>query len=458
MKSKTLFSMLLVITFLLSACRPAPPPQAEAPPNQPEESSSSTSSSATDKVEPVKLVFWSHWAEEENKKAVLLAAAEKFESTHPNVTVEFTWWQKAEMFPAMRNAFTAGDGFPDIFYWDRGALEFIDAGWLVDLSNEIDWSQIQSWAKQGWTRPGPDGNLGVWAVALETATDEIYYNKDIFDEIGIQVPSNYQFTAEEFYEISKQIRAAGYDPFANAVGDSALMGTYLNNFFLARQLGAEGLTRLYQGEKSWNDPDVLEALTYVKKLLDIPVYPTTFSTMKLGEAHVYFHTGKKAAMFLVGSWYAGRAFVSPEKGGQPADFKLGMLRYPTMPNGKGNDLRLSLVSGSIAVAAKSPHKELALELLQTIATTEVGNMWMEQTGVQTGMKTENVGGQFKPYFDEYDKVHSDEDIVPIVHTLTMPPALLDAYHSVMAQGFPLGQVSLQEAIKLMEEARLSISK
>ena len=30
------------------------------------------------------------------------------------------------------------------------------------------------------------------------------------------------------------------------------------------------------------------------------------------------------AMFPVGSWYTGRAFVAPDKGGQPKDFELGM--------------------------------------------------------------------------------------------------------------------------------------
>ena len=453
MRTKTIFSMLLVIAFLLSACQPAPTTQVTAPTTQP----GATEQPATEvPPERVKLVFWSHWAEEANKRAVLEAAADKFEEAHPNVTVEFTWWQKVQMFPAMRNAFTAGEGFPDIFYWDRGALEFIPAGWMVDLTDAIDWSEVQDWAKLGWTRPGPDGNDGVWAVALETATDEIYYNKDIFDELDIQVPSNYQFTADEFYDICVKIRAAGYDPFANAVGDSALMGTYLNNFFLARTLGADGLTALYRGEKSWLDPDVVEAMTYVKKLLDIPVYPTTFSTMKLAESHVYFHTEQKAAMFLVGSWYAGRAFVPPDKGGQPADFRLGMLRYPSVEGGLGNDLDLSLVSGSIAVAENSPHKELALELLQLIASTETGNMWVAQTGVPTGMITDDVGDTFRAYFEEMANVHAAETVLPIVHTLLMPPVLLDAYHSVIAQGLPLGQVTLEEALQKMEEARLSI--
>ncbi|MFH1636383.1 MAG: extracellular solute-binding protein [Chloroflexota bacterium] len=409
-------------------------------------------------AEPVTLVFWSHWAEEVNKKAVLITAIDQFEQEHPNVTVEVSWWQKSEMFPAMRNAFTAGEGFPDIFYFDRGVLEFITAGWLANLEDAIDWSEITDYAKAGWTRPGPDGEDGVWAVALETATDEIYYNKDIFDELGIVVPDNYQFTADEFYDICVKIREAGYDPFANAVGDSTLLGSYLYSFVLTSQLGEEGVVQLWKGEKSWKDPDVVEAMEYIQKLIDIPVYPKIFSTMSLGESHGYFHTDKKAAMFLVGSWYPGRAFISPESGGQPADFRLGMLRYPSMPNGQGNDLKVSLVSGSISVAEMSPQKDLAFELLQIIASTETGNAWLQNTAVQTGIVTSEVGGPFLWYFEEYDKTHEGQQYSNSYPGMMMNPGLTEAWNNVLCQGLPLGQVTLEEALDLMEEARLSINQ
>jgi multiple sugar transport system substrate-binding protein len=473
MKLRTLFAMLVIFSMLLTACgqaateAPSAEPvveevvETEAPP-PPEpvatEAPAEAEAPAEEVMEPVTLTFWSHWAEEDNKKEVLMAAVDKFEQEHPNVTVDVTWWQKAEMFPAMRNAFTAGEGYPDIFYFDRGGLEFIEAGWLADLTDAIDWSEVTDFAKNGWTRPGPDGEEGVWAVALETSTDEIYYNKDIFDELGIVVPDNYQFTSDEFYDVCVKIREAGYDPFANAVGDAAIMGHYLYSFVLTSMIGEEGVQQLWKGEKSWKDPDVVEAFEYAKKLIDIPVYPATFATMKLGESHVYFHTERKAAMFLVGSWYTGRAFVPPDSGGQPADFRLGMLRYPSFPNGVGNDLKVFLVAGSISVAEMSPNKDLALDLLQIIATTEIGNMWLEKTAVQTGLKTGDVGGEFQWYFEEYKKTHEGQKYANSFYGLMMPAALTDAFTNVMMQGLPLGQVSLEDALDMMEEARLSLSQ
>ena len=40
-------------------------------------------------------------------------------------------------------------------------------------------------------------------------------------------------------------------------------------------------------------------------------FPPTFSTMTLAESHRYFHTQEKACMFVIGSWYTGRAFAVP---------------------------------------------------------------------------------------------------------------------------------------------------
>jgi multiple sugar transport system substrate-binding protein len=463
MKARSIVVYLLALSLMLAACAPATP-EPTAPPEPPAETEEAPKPTeppeepepTEEPPEPVTLIFWSHWAEEANKKEVLQAAVDAFEAEHPNVTVDITWWQKADMFPAMRNAFTAGEGFPDIFYFDRGGLEFIEAGWLADLTDAIDWSDVKEGAIQGWTRPGPDGEDGVWAVALEMATDEIYYNVDMFDELGIEVPDDFQFTADEFYDICVKIRDAGYVPFANAVGDYAIMGHYIYSYVLLSKLGEEDMIKLWKGEKSWKDPEVVEALEYIDSLYDIPVYSDEFSTMQLGESHVYFHTDREPAMFLLGSWYTGRAFVPPEEGGQPEDFNMSMLRYPTFPDGKGGDLKVSLVSGSISVAENSPNKDLALDLLQIIASTEIGNLWLEKTAVQTGIKTTEIESEYQWYFDEFERTHEGQKYASTFYGLMMPPELTDAFHAVLCQGLPLRQITLEDAIERMEEARLSI--
>ena len=53
-----------------------------------------------------KILWWSHWAEEVNKRNLLIDVAKAFMAKHPDVEIEQVWWDKTAMFPTMRNAFT----------------------------------------------------------------------------------------------------------------------------------------------------------------------------------------------------------------------------------------------------------------------------------------------------------------------------------------------------------------
>src|SRR5215831_4683266 len=121
----------------------------------------------------VELQWWSHWAIEDSKKAVLFEVKRRFEAKNPGHTVTNTFYEKKNMWPALRAAFTAGSGFPDVFYYDNDVPEFMTAGWLADLSQGIRWENIEPYGKAFWTRPGPPGKLGTWAIPVEAASDEL---------------------------------------------------------------------------------------------------------------------------------------------------------------------------------------------------------------------------------------------------------------------------------------------
>ena len=191
------------------------------------------------------------------------------------------------------------EGFPDIFYFDSGVWEFVEAGWVEDLSDKIDWENVTKAGADAWNYPGPGGKIGKWGIPLEAYSDNIMYNVKLFEELGIRVPEDLQFTADEFYEVAKKCREGGYDPLANAAGDTALMGQEIFKVTLLPQLGAEEYLKLYNGETSWDRPEVREALEYVQKLIDVPITPASYTTMDLAESHRYFHTEQKACMFIV---------------------------------------------------------------------------------------------------------------------------------------------------------------
>ena len=203
------------------------------------------------------------------------------------------------------------------------------------------------------------------------------------------------------------MREAGYAAFATGAADREWAAMYVPDMLLLSKLGYADVQKLYRGELSWKDPRVVDVFRYYKELVDLGAYAKVLTSMQLAEAHRYFHTEQKACMFPVGSWYTGRAFVPPEKGGQPKEFELGLLNYPLMKDGKGHGEKMLGVAGSLAVAAKSPNLPLAIEVANAFADVEIGNMWMAKTGIQTGIKTDpgKIDSPIKWYFDEFAKVN-----------------------------------------------------
>jgi multiple sugar transport system substrate-binding protein len=402
-----------------------------------------------------KILWWSHWAEEVNKRNLLIDVAKAFMAKHPDVEIEQVWWDKTAMFPTMRNAFTAGSGFPDIFYFDMLGFAFIPAGWVADLSG-LNWGQVEPWAREMYMWAGPGGKVGNWGVPIEVVTDEIIYSKPLFAKLGIEIPKSLQFSAEDFYQVVKKIRAAGYDPFSQGVGDRDFPGTYITSWPLLATLGEKALRALWSGKTTWKTPEIRGVLEYAKRLIDVPCMPATFSSMGNSERHIYFHTRQKAAMFLGTTAYAARTFSPPEKGGQPPDFRSGFLKYPAMPNGKGNQLKLLVPNAGISVAEKSPNKQVAMDLLQSMMTEEFGNRWLAGTAVTTGLKTDpsKIASPFKWYLEEYAKSHQGQEYaVGLEWHAVMPPAMVDAYGQVVNAAFPARRASIDEVIEAMERAR-----
>jgi multiple sugar transport system substrate-binding protein len=407
----------------------------------------------------VELQWWSHWAIEDAKKAVLFEAKRRFEAKNPGHTVTITFYEKKNMWPALRAAFTAGSGFPDVFYYDMDVPEFMTAGWLADLSSGVRWENIEPYGKAFWTRPGAGGKTGTWAVPVEAASDELYYNKKLFKELGIAVPAGYAFTQDQFKDVVAKCAKAGHAAFATGAADRDWAAHYIPNALLTDKLGADEFMKLLRGELSWKDPRVVEVFHYYKELIDLGAYAKTLNSMTLAEAHRYFHTEQKACMFPVGSWYTGRAFVPPDKGGQPKDFELGMLNNTLMKDGKGHGQKFLGVAGSLGVSAKSPNLPLAIKVADSFADVEIGNMWMARTGVQTGIKTDpaRIDSPLKWYFDEYGRVNKNTKWVDLTAQqvrVVMKPGLWDTYVATVNQGLPNKLLGPDEALAKLEEARL----
>ena len=395
------------------------------------------------------ITLWSHWADHDSKRNFVEDAARAFEGANPGMKVKVTWYEKQALYAALKTALRAGQA-PDIFYAETNQVEYLENNMLYDLSKGLNWNNIEGWAKEGWTYKG-----GVYGFPLEAWTVELYYNKKTLAELGFKLPPDNQFKQSDFLEVVKKSYAVGITPLALGVGDRPYPGAFLTHEALLKNLGTGDYDKLIKGRLDWSDSRVRDALEFVKAVIDAKALPSSFSTLKLGESHFYFHTKPGALMFLMGSFYPSRAFNPTDKGGQPPDFNLGIMQYPALDKGACNNCKTITIGGSYSVNAASKHPEAAINFLNSLATPEMGNKWLETVLVQTGIKADpsKITGPYAAYFQDLAAIDAPSKFYPDLPLGAMHGKAKETFIQVVNQAFPAGLLSVDQVIDKMNGVR-----
>ncbi len=399
-------------------------------------------------VEGTTLSVWSHEADEPAKVAVRERVAREIERTHPGVHVKITWYDSEGLVVALKTALPAGEG-PDVFYIETDWSDLITDGYVLPLDSLIDWDNIYPWARKSWIRDGQ-----TWAVPQEVYTDELYYNKNLLARLGFTLPPRAQFTQEQFLELVKKARASGITPIMQGVGDRNYPGAYILTQALLHKLGAENYSKLFHGHLSFADPRVVAVFTWMKALVDAGAYPQNFMTLKLAESHFHFYQKPGALMLPMGSWYTGRAFVPVDEGGQPEDFPLGIMQFPAMDGGACNECKVRAVGSSFAINAASPHRQLAADYLNAMSRPEIGTLWIDTVHLQTAVKAEGspVSASYANYYQELMARQQGAQYFDMDPSDFLEGQCLDTYVQVMNSSFPGGLLSVDEAIRMMNQS------
>jgi multiple sugar transport system substrate-binding protein len=399
-------------------------------------------------ADPTQITMWSSWPDEPAKKQWVSARVADFEASQKECSVKLTFMPKADIYTQLKSILRTGHG-PDVFYMDPDAPEFVEGGFMEPLDSYIDPKGIEDWARPAWTYGGK-----LYGIPVEAYTVELYYNTDLVKKIGITMPANFQLTQDQFTDLVKKGVAAGITPVAAGVGDRPYPGAFLTYESLLRKLGLEDYSKLVHGKLSYNDPRVIEVLTWMKGLIDAGAYPKSFSTLKLGEAHFYFYQTPGALTFPDPSWFTGRAFAAPEAGGMPENFPLGIMQFPAMDKGACPECKTLAVGGSFTMYSKSPHKQCAGALLKSMATVENGTKWMEQVALQTGIASDpdKIKSPHAAYFKELDARDKGAKFTFGVPLLYYRAQCADTYTQVMNSAFPAGLISVKDAANQMDAA------
>ena len=172
-----------------------------------------------------------------------------FEAANPGITVKFTPSAPAEYNAVLNSKLDAGSAGDLITCRPFDAsLALYEAGHLTDLSDLPGMANFSDVAKSAWQT---DDGSASFCVPMASVIHGFIYNKDAFEEVGVDVPT----TEAEFFAVLDKIREDGnYIPMAMGTNDqweAATMG--YNNIGPNYWKGEEGRLALISGAQKLTD-------------------------------------------------------------------------------------------------------------------------------------------------------------------------------------------------------------
>jgi glucose/mannose transport system substrate-binding protein len=235
-------------------------------------------------------------------------------------------------------------------YVDSGALEPLD-----DLYAEIGYADVI---------PGPllsavsvDGHP--YVVPLNMHIQNIlYYNKALFEELGIEPPTNF----DELMAACATIKAAKPDMDCLGLGSKEKWeDAFVFDMFLLEEGGPEYYVQFHKGEIDvTNDPVYRAAL---EKFAQITPYINDDHSGLTWDQAVGLVGSGSAAMTLMGTWAIG-AFIQGSGWEPGVDF--GAVTFPQAP-----ERILLFHPDTYGLAVGAPHPEETLDWLKVVASPEL---------------------------------------------------------------------------------------
>lgn len=284
------------------------------------------------------LKLWHYEAADSAMGASWGDALEDFQAAHPDVEVQFelkTFDQIQQTGQMILNSADAPDAM-EINKGNATAGLYAKQGLLSDLTEiarERGWDQLLSPSIQTTCRYNEDGIMGSGKLYGVTTYGEfvmVYYNKDMFAQIGVEVPTS----LEEFEAVCDAFVAAGITPIA--IGALDKWPVTQNFYELALYKATREFINTYQlltGPLDFHGPEFTFGAEKLVEHFQRGYYSPDATGIGYGDANSAFIQGTNP-MNLTGSWMFGSFLTSI------TDFEWGLFVMPgkTFNTGSGGNL------------------------------------------------------------------------------------------------------------------------
>jgi len=350
-KTLAIVLMALLTVTLLIGCAPVETKSPAETQQQPATDTSTTAPS-TDADKPVVIEVF-HYMLQNTKQAALEAVEAAYMAKNPNVTFKNTFYNHGtDYFPQLSTALASGE-LPNIIMGNPGLYpDVVSEGYAMDLSNNEVIKSIKL----------TSGDLGdvssdgvVYGFPIDFKTWGVFYNVDIFNELGLQVPK----TQSELMDVCKKIADAGIDPWIHSFADAVFGDIEMRNTVWARAVDNgdyDFFEKLMSGEKKFTDyPYVLEGLKVWQQRLQW--FRTDAMANDQNKSLELFVAGE-GAMLYTGTWNIGDIVA---KGGN--NFNFDFFIAPIDDNPESSKMNVQ-VDQAFMVNPKAENADVALDFME----------------------------------------------------------------------------------------------
>lgn len=308
-------------------------------------------------------ITWWHNATAEPLQGLWADVAAEFEEANPGVTVEVTGYQNEDLQRTLiPNALQSGDA-PDVFMvWPGGEVRAqAEAGHLKDLT-EVAADTI---AELGGSVKPWEINGKQYALPYTFGVTGIWYNKDLFDQAGIEGTPE---TLPELADAVEKLKAIDVAPIAVGAGDLWPAGHWWYQFAI-NACSVETLQTAIP-ELDFSDPCWIKAGEQLEQWLENEPFNEGFlaTPAQTGAASsAGLVANQNAAMEFMGPWNAGQiGSLTPD--GEVPEW-LGWFPFPTVPGGEGDPTVTMGGGDGFGVHVDAPDE--AVELVKYIMSEDV---------------------------------------------------------------------------------------
>jgi len=298
--------------------------------------------------------------------------AKEFNAENPDVKITVVTNSSDLFNPALIPALSAGEG-PDVFTFGTGPGQpaaLIAGNLVADLTNayyELSWAETipESIAAQ----TSSDGKL--WAFGNEVETTAMFYNRAIFEEVGIDVPTSWS----EMEAAVASLKEAGYDTPIGLGGADKWPVSHWQSLIFGRYAGPDGIENVLFGDGEWTDEPFVEASAKLQEMGASGWFGPYPVAIGYGELMDQFWAGD-IPMTFTGPWVIGGGVEAA--GERITDY--GVFSVPPFEDDQQIHPTNSIGSGWY-VRADSPNKDAAIAYIDRMFNTSEGRATLLNSGV-----------------------------------------------------------------------------